>query len=133
MLEPRFGAELFATLLSIPAHKTLLRRHLSTHFVALIGSGMQQQKREAETQPGFVALSLGQKVKVSSDAPREYFSLHLYCTDAWSHNVRKFIKSVSICSACEWFASAFMCYIRYMYEEALLKEWSVKIPSEIWM
>ena len=65
MLEPRFGAELFATLLSIPANKTLLRRHLSTHFVALIGGAVQQQKREAESQPGFIALTLGQKVKVS--------------------------------------------------------------------
>ena len=64
VLEPRFGAELFATLLSIPANKTLLRRHLSTHFVALIGSLVQQQKREVESQPGFIPLTPGQKVKV---------------------------------------------------------------------
>lgn len=30
--EPRFTAELFASLLSIPANKTLLRRHLGLHF-----------------------------------------------------------------------------------------------------
>jgi len=64
VLEPRFGAELFATLLSIPANKTLLRRHLSTHFVALIGSGVQQQKREMESQMGYLPLTPGQKVKV---------------------------------------------------------------------
>jgi len=64
VLEPRFGAEVFATLLSIPANKTLLRRHLSTHFVALIGNGVQQQKREMEQQPGFIPLTPGQKVKV---------------------------------------------------------------------
>ena len=30
--EPRFTADLFASLLSIPAYKTLLRRHLGLHF-----------------------------------------------------------------------------------------------------
>ena len=30
--EPRFTADLFASLLSIPANKTLLRRHLGLHF-----------------------------------------------------------------------------------------------------
>jgi len=64
VLEPRFGAELFASLLSIPANKTLLRRHLSTHFVALIGTSVQQQKRSVEMQPGFIPLTPGQKVKV---------------------------------------------------------------------
>jgi len=66
-MEPRFGAELFATLLSIPANKTLLRRHLSTHFVTLIGSSVQQQKREMESQPGYIPLTPGQKVKVGKD------------------------------------------------------------------
>jgi len=64
VLEPRFGADVFATLLSIPATKTLLRRHLSTHFVALIGNAVQQQKRELEAIPGYLPLTLGQKVKV---------------------------------------------------------------------
>ena len=32
IFEPRFTAELFASLLSIPANKTLLRRHLGLHF-----------------------------------------------------------------------------------------------------
>jgi len=63
-LEPRFGAEIFATILSIPSTKTLLRRHLSTHFVALIGGAVQQMKRTVEMQPGYVQLTPGQKVKV---------------------------------------------------------------------
>ncbi len=37
MYEPRFNDELFATILSIPASKTLLRRHLSIHFKELVG------------------------------------------------------------------------------------------------
>jgi len=86
-MEPRFGAELFATLLSIPANKTLLRRHLSTHFVALIGPGMQQQKRDAESQPGFVALTLGHKVKASADTLQEYSCLCLFYFACWAHSM----------------------------------------------
>merc|ERR1712020_397824 len=33
--EPRFTADLLATLLSIPSNKTLLRRHLNIHFKEL--------------------------------------------------------------------------------------------------
>ena len=66
VLEPRFTAELFATILSIPPNKTLLRRHLSTHFVALIGNSTQQKKREHEQQPGHTPLTPNQKVKVSA-------------------------------------------------------------------
>lgn len=69
VLEPRFGAEIFATILSIPANKTLLRRHLSTHFVALIGNSIQQQKREHEAQPGFTPLTPSLRVKVSPTLP----------------------------------------------------------------
>ena len=64
VLEPRFGAELFASILSIPASKTLLRRHLSTHFVTLVGNEVQHGKREIEQQPGYVPLTPNQKVKV---------------------------------------------------------------------
>ena len=67
MLEPRFGAEVFASLLSIPKDKTLLRRHLSTHFIALIGNATQQRKREEETQQGYVPLTPNQKIKVTVD------------------------------------------------------------------
>lgn len=64
VLEPRFSADVFATLLSIPANKTLLRRHLSTHLVALIGSDTQAKKRQCEMQPGFMPLTPNQKVKL---------------------------------------------------------------------
>ena len=37
MFEPRFNDELLASILSIPASKTLLRRHLSIHFKELVG------------------------------------------------------------------------------------------------
>lgn len=65
VLEPKFGAEIFATILSIPPSKTLLRRHLSTHFVTLIGNEMQTKKREEEIQPGFTPLTPNQKIKVN--------------------------------------------------------------------
>ncbi|KAK3581545.1 hypothetical protein CHS0354_031887 [Potamilus streckersoni] len=63
VLEPRFNAELFAQLLSIPGNKTLLRRHLSTHFVALIGNDVQIKKREFESMPGYVPLIPNAKIK----------------------------------------------------------------------
>ena len=37
VLEPTFTAESLAEMLQIPAHKTLLRRHLSSQFNALLG------------------------------------------------------------------------------------------------
>jgi hypothetical protein len=64
--EPRFTAELLASLLSIPPSKTLLRRHLSTHFKELLGRDCIQEKREAEATLGYVPLSATAKVKVST-------------------------------------------------------------------
>lgn len=64
ILEPRFSAEVLAAILSIPLNKTLLRRHLTTHFVALIGNNVQQQKRNIESDPNYVPLTTNQKVKV---------------------------------------------------------------------
>ncbi|CAG5130733.1 unnamed protein product, partial [Candidula unifasciata] len=63
VLEPRFNSELFAVLLSIPPSKTLLRRHLNTHFISLIGPETQTRKREHESQPGYVPLLPSSKVK----------------------------------------------------------------------
>lgn len=63
--EPRFTVELMADLLSIPPSKTLLRRHLGTHFKELLGRDIIQQKREAETTLGFQPLTLTAKIKVS--------------------------------------------------------------------
>jgi len=62
--EPRFTAELMATLLSIPQSKTLLRRHLATHFNQLLGRDVVQTKRDMETSPTHPALNPVSKVKI---------------------------------------------------------------------
>lgn len=64
MLEPRFNAELLADLLSIPPSKTLLRRHLATHFKELLGRDVIQSKRDAENVLGYTPLTLTAKIKV---------------------------------------------------------------------
>jgi hypothetical protein len=63
--EARFNAELLATLLSIPQGKTLLRRHLATHFNQLVGREVVQAKREMETSSTYPPLTPVAKVKVS--------------------------------------------------------------------
>ncbi|XP_074660896.1 liprin-beta-1-like isoform X2 [Tubulanus polymorphus] len=63
VLEEAFGAELLAALLSIPSNKTLLRRHLKTHFVSLVGNDTQQLKRELEASPGYMPLTPNMKIK----------------------------------------------------------------------
>ncbi|XP_051628353.1 liprin-beta-1 isoform X13 [Manacus candei] len=63
VLEPRFNVETMAQLLNIPPNKTLLRRHLATHFNLLIGQEAQQQKREAMESPDYVLLTATAKVK----------------------------------------------------------------------
>ena len=63
VLEPRFGDELLATLLSIPAGKTLLRRHLSIHFKDLVGKDVVGDKRAAEQDSSNAALTPTAKAK----------------------------------------------------------------------
>ena len=63
--ENRFNSTVLADILSIPATKTLLRRHLNTLFVDLIGIHMQQLKKEAESKPGFQLLNATTKIKHS--------------------------------------------------------------------
>ena len=63
--EPRFTAELLADLLSIPQNKTLLRRHLATHFNNLLGRDIIQTKREIENTLGYQPLTMASKVKVN--------------------------------------------------------------------
>lgn len=53
-----------AQLLNIPPSKTLLRRHLATHFNLLIGAEAQHQKRHAMELPDYVLLTATAKVKV---------------------------------------------------------------------
>ncbi|VDK48682.1 unnamed protein product [Anisakis simplex] len=52
--EPTFTAESLAEVLQMPAHKTLIRRHLATHFNQLLGQEIISHKRDILAQP-FVA------------------------------------------------------------------------------
>lgn len=52
-------------LLNIPPQKTLLRRHLTTKFNALIGPEAEQEKREKMTSPAYTPLTTTAKVRVS--------------------------------------------------------------------
>ncbi|XP_043823816.1 liprin-beta-1 isoform X6 [Dromiciops gliroides] len=63
VLEPRFNVETMAQLLNIPSNKTLLRRHLATHFNLLIGVEAQRQKREVMESSDYVLLTATAKVK----------------------------------------------------------------------
>ncbi|XP_066950315.1 filaggrin isoform X43 [Macrobrachium rosenbergii] len=62
--EVRFTSELLASLLSIPCGKTLLRRHLNTHFKELVGLSIVQEKRELEATAGYTPLTTTAKVKM---------------------------------------------------------------------
>ncbi|XP_021247981.1 liprin-beta-1 isoform X4 [Numida meleagris] len=75
VLEPRFNVETMAQLLNIPPNKTLLRRHLATHFNLLIGPEAQQQKREAMESPDYVLLTATAKVKPKKLAFSNFGSL----------------------------------------------------------
>ncbi|XP_062245551.1 liprin-beta-1b isoform X2 [Platichthys flesus] len=63
VLEPRYNVETMALLLNIPPNKTLLRRHLATHFNLLIGSEAQQLKQECLENPDYTLLTATTKVK----------------------------------------------------------------------
>lgn len=52
-------------LLNIPPQKTLLRRHLTTKFNALIGPEAEQEKREKMASPAYTPLTTTAKVRVS--------------------------------------------------------------------
>lgn len=74
LYENRFNANLLADLLSIPSSKTLLRRHLATHFKELLGREVIQRKREAETVVGYQPLTITAKLKPPK-TKRTQFSL----------------------------------------------------------
>ncbi|XP_035177200.1 liprin-beta-1 isoform X10 [Oxyura jamaicensis] len=75
VLEPRFNVETMAQLLNIPPNKTLLRRHLATHFNLLIGQDAQQKKREAMESSDYVLLTATAKVKPKKLAFSNFGSL----------------------------------------------------------
>ncbi|XP_035851914.1 liprin-beta-1 isoform X6 [Sander lucioperca] len=64
VLEPRFNVEALALLLNIPPNKTLLRRHLATHFHLLIGSEAQRLKQDCLENPDYTVLTATARVKV---------------------------------------------------------------------
>nr|XP_057921757.1 liprin-beta-1-like [Doryrhamphus excisus]XP_057921759.1 liprin-beta-1-like [Doryrhamphus excisus] len=63
VLEPRFTVEALALLLNIPPSKTLLRRHLATHFHLLVGAEAQGLKQECLENPDYAVLTAAAKVK----------------------------------------------------------------------
>ncbi|XP_077401727.1 liprin-beta-1-like isoform X3 [Vanacampus margaritifer] len=63
VLEPRFTVDALALLLNIPPGKTLLRRHLATHFHLLVGADAQRQKQECLENPDYVVLTAAARVK----------------------------------------------------------------------
>lgn len=73
VLEPRFNVETMALLLNIPPNKTLLRRHLATHFYLLIGAEAERLKQECLEHPDYVLLTATAKVKVEKAS----FCLHI--------------------------------------------------------
>lgn len=87
-----------AQLLNIPPSKTLLRRHLATHFNLLIGAEAQHQKRDAMELPDYVLLTATAKVKVGSSS---YHFIIAYGKDSvlavtWLSHFLRFSKF------CEW-------------------------------
>lgn len=60
MLEPQFSVDHMAGILNIPPNKTLLRRHLTAHFINLIGNETQTKKQDVDSS---LKLELNMKVK----------------------------------------------------------------------
>lgn len=76
--EDRFTDELLADLLSIPSTKSLIRRHLCTHFKDLLGRDIIQSKRQAETTLGYQPLTLTSKIKVRRHCSIVCVCVHLF-------------------------------------------------------
>lgn len=72
VLEPRFNVETMALLLNIPPNKTLLRRHLATHFNLLVGSEAQGLKQDCLENPDYTLLTATAKVKVGVKSSTQY-------------------------------------------------------------
>uniref|UniRef100_A0A0N4U8A6 SAM domain-containing protein n=1 Tax=Dracunculus medinensis TaxID=318479 RepID=A0A0N4U8A6_DRAME len=62
--EPTFTAESLAEVLQIPPHKTLLRRHLATHFNQLLGQDIISHKRTILAQPYVAQLAPSLKIRL---------------------------------------------------------------------
>ncbi|RCN46015.1 hypothetical protein ANCCAN_07962 [Ancylostoma caninum] len=62
--EPTFTAETLAEILQMPSHKTLLRRHLTTHFNQLLGQKIVAEKRDFLATGSHPQLVLGIRIKI---------------------------------------------------------------------
>ncbi|XP_041910849.1 LOW QUALITY PROTEIN: liprin-beta-2-like [Arvicola amphibius] len=62
ILEPRFTGDTLDMLLNIPPQKTLLRRHPTTKFNALIGPEAKQENRDKMASPAYTPLTTTAKV-----------------------------------------------------------------------
>lgn len=78
MLEPRFNVEALALLLNIPPSKTLLRRHLATHFHLLVGAEAQREKQECLENPDYSILTATARVKVRTLRPLQAADIALF-------------------------------------------------------
>ncbi|TGZ66753.1 hypothetical protein CRM22_005145 [Opisthorchis felineus] len=74
MLEDRFNPDLLANILRIPSNKTLVRRHLSSKFVELVGNEVWQRKQAVSSNPDIPALTQHSKIKLSRK--RTFFMSH---------------------------------------------------------
>lgn len=73
--------ETMALLLNIPPNKTLLRRHLATHFTLLVGTEAQQSKQECVEHPDYTLLTATAKVKVQYAARHRVQLTHTGLSD----------------------------------------------------
>ncbi|KAI6215413.1 hypothetical protein M3Y94_00382600 [Aphelenchoides besseyi] len=62
--DPTFTAESLSEVLQIPPHKTLLRRHLSSHFNKILGQEIISYKRELLTQPNVTFLTPSLRIRL---------------------------------------------------------------------
>ncbi|GAA52739.1 liprin-beta-1 [Clonorchis sinensis] len=74
MLEDRFNPDLLANILRIPSNKTLVRRHLSSKFVELVGNEVWERKQAVSNNPDIPALTQHSKIKLSRK--RTFFMSH---------------------------------------------------------
>lgn len=90
-------------LLNIPPQKTLLRRHLTTKFNALIGPEAEQEKRDKMASPAYTPLTTTAKVRVRYQsvwvpaACRLFLMLNICSFDAWAKPM-----SAALHEGCAW-------------------------------
>lgn len=93
--------EALALLLNIPPSKTLLRRHLATHFHLLVGAEAQREKQECLENPDYSVLTATARVKVMTFCVQSAFRwvvptllLFLYMTTILIKNLSSIVQRV---------------------------------------